>query len=127
MRSYELMFIMVPTASEEEMDKVIQPLEGVIKADQGEVEEVEKIGKRTLAYRIGKFTEGNYVLIKCKAKGSLVKELERRLKVTDSVLRYITVRMDVIQKRVEKDKAERLKRAQRKTRGAQPEAAGSVL
>ena len=85
---------MVPTVTEEEVDKVVSQLEGVIKADQGELSEVEKMGKRNLAYRIGKFGEGFYVLLKLKAKGSLVKELERRLKVTDTVLRHISVRTD---------------------------------
>ncbi len=127
MRSYELMYIMVPTVTEEEVDKVVSQLEGVIKADQGELSEIEKMGKRNLAYRIGKFGEGYYVLLKLKAKGSLVKELERRLKVIDTVLRHISVRMDEKLKSFEKSKARRLKKAQRKAPGIQPEAATSAL
>ncbi len=127
MRSYELMYIMVPTVIEEEVDKVVSQLEGAIKADQGELSEIEKMGKRNLAYRIGKFSEGFYVLLKLKAKGSLVKELERRLKVTDTVLRHISVRVDEKLKSFEKSKARRLKKAQRKAPGIQPEAATSAL
>jgi small subunit ribosomal protein S6 len=127
MRSYELMYIMVPTVTEEEVDKVVSQLESVIKADQGELSEIEKMGKRNLAYRIGKFNEGFYVLLKLKAKGSLVKELERRLKVTDSVLRHISVRTDEKLKSYEKSKVRRLKKAQRKSPGIQPEAATSAL
>jgi small subunit ribosomal protein S6 len=127
MRSYELMFFMVPTVTEEEVDKVVSQLEGVIKADQGELSEVEKMGKKNLAYRIGKFGEGYYVLLKLKAKGSLVKELERRLKVTDTVLRHISVRTDERMKGFEKSKVRRAKKAQRKSPGIQPETAGSAL
>jgi|WetSurMetagenome_2_1015567.scaffolds.fasta_scaffold61914_3 small subunit ribosomal protein S6 len=127
MRSYELMFFMVPTVTEEEVDKVVSQLEGVIKADQGELSEVEKMGKKNLAYRIGKFGEGYYVLLKLKAKGSLVKELERRLKVMDTVLRHISVRTDERMKGFEKAKVRRAKKAQRKSPGIQPGTAGSAL
>jgi small subunit ribosomal protein S6 len=127
MRSYELMFIVVPTASEEEVDKVVAQLEGVIKSDQQGTVEVEKLGKKKLAYRIGKFEEGVYVLLKMSASGALVKELERRMKVTDTVLRYVTVRVDERFKRVDKIKANRLSRAQRKAPAGSQDAAGSTI
>jgi small subunit ribosomal protein S6 len=127
MRSYELMFLMVPTAAEEEIDKIVAQLEGVIKSDTSSVLEVEKLGKRKLAYHIGKYEEGIYVLLKMSTSGALVKELERRLKVADTVLRYVTVRVDVKMKRVDKIKADRLNRAQRKSPGVQPEAANPAI
>ena len=92
-----------------------------VKSMHGEVVSVEKIGKRKLAYRIGKFEEGFYVLFNIKANGEVVKEFERRLKVIDSVIRYITVRVDKALKRVEKIKAIRLKKVRRKSSGTQPE------
>lgn len=127
MRRYELMFIVVPTAAEEEIDKVVAQLEGVIKSDQQGTVEVEKLGKKKLAYRIGKFEEGIYILLKMSASGALVKELERRLKVTDTVMRYVTVRVDEKFKRVEKVKAQRLSRAKRKAPAASQEATGSAI
>src|SRR5437867_6607587 len=94
-------------------------MEAGVRSMQGEVVSVEKMGKRKLAYRIGKFAEGFYVLFNIKANGEVVKEFERRLKVADSVLRYITVRVDKALKRVEKIKAIRLKKVRRKSPATQ--------
>jgi len=127
MKTYEVMFIVVPNAADEEIDKVIGNLETAVKGAQGEVVSVDKIGKRKLAYRIGKFEEGYYVLLNIKAAGELVKELERRLRVTDSVLRYITVRVDQALKRVEKIKAARLKKLRKKSAKSQPETAAPAV
>ena len=127
MKTYEVMFIIIPNAAEEEIDKVIGQMEAGVKSMQGEVVSVEKMGKRKLAYRIGKFAEGFYVLFNIKANGEVVKEFERRLKVADSVLRYITVRVDKALKRVEKVKAIRLKKVRRKSRGVQPEATATGI
>ena len=119
MKTYEVMFIIIPNAAEEEIDKVIGQMEAGVKSMQGEVVSVEKMGKRKLAYRIGKFEEGFYVLFNIKANGEVVKEFERRLRVADSVLRYITVRVDKALKRVEKVKAIRLKKVRRKSPATQ--------
>ena len=127
MKTYEVMFIVVPNAADEEIDRIIGQMEAVVKGAQGEVVSVEKIGKKRLAYRIGKFDEGYYVLFNVQATGEVVKEFERRLKVTDSVLRYITVRVDQALKRVEKIKAARLKKLRKKSAGSQPEATASAL
>jgi small subunit ribosomal protein S6 len=93
MKTYEVMFIVVPNAADEEIDKITGQMEAVVKGMQGDVISVEKIGKRKLAYRIGRFEEGYYVLFNIQATGEVVKEFERRLKVTDSVLRYISVQL----------------------------------
>jgi small subunit ribosomal protein S6 len=122
MKTYEVMFIVVPSTPDEEIDRINGQLEAVVKGMQGEVVSVEKIGKRKLAYRVGKFEEGFYVLFNIKATGDVVKEFERRLKVTDSVLRYISVRVDKALKRVDKIKAARLKKLRKKSPGGQPEA-----
>ena len=115
MKTYEVMFIVVPTAADEEIDRISSQMEAVVTGMQGEVVSVERIGKRKLAYRIGKFEEGYYVLFNIKATGEVVKEFERRLKVTDSVLRYISVRVDKALKRVEKIKTARLKKLRKKS------------
>lgn len=122
MRSYELMFIVIPTITDEDLDKLIAQMEGGVKATGGEVQSVDRLGKKKLAYRISRFEEGHYVLFNIRGNGEMVKELERRLKVTDSVLRYVTVRVDEALKRVDKVKAARLKRARRRSPGTQAEA-----
>lgn len=127
MKTYEVMFIVVPSTPDEEIDRINGQLEAVVKGMQGEVISVEKIGKRKLAYRVRKFEEGYYVLFNIKATGDVVKEFERRLKVTDSVLRYISVRVDKALKRVDKIKAARLKKLRKKSPGGQPEAAAPAI
>jgi len=127
MKTYEVMFIVVPNAADEEIDKINGQMETAVKGMQGEVLSVEKIGKRKLAYRIGKFEEGYYVLFNIKANGEAVKEFERRLRVADSVLRYISVRVDKALKRVDKIKAARLKKLRKKSPGSLPEAAAPAI
>ena len=127
MRSYELMFIVVPTITDEDLDKLIAQMEGVVKTTGGEVLSADRLGKRKLAYRIAGFEEGVYVLLNIKGDGEMTKELERRLKVTDSVIRYITVRVDETLKRVEKAKAARLKKVRKRSPGTQPEASAPAI
>ena len=91
MRNYEIMFILKPGSTDEENDKLIAAMEGVVTSHKGEMIGVEKMGKKKLAYRIDKFDEGYYVLFKLNADGECVKEFERRLRVVDTVIRYITV------------------------------------
>src|SRR5262245_64475627 len=94
MPNYEIMFIVNPNATEEDVDKINTQLESVITSAGGHVEKIEKMGKRRLAYEVEKFREGYYVLFVIGANGEIVKECERRLRVMDAVLRYITVRTD---------------------------------
>jgi small subunit ribosomal protein S6 len=114
MRVYEELFIVRPDATEEELNPLIEQIEGIITAGGGTVDKTEKWGVRKLAYRVQKRAEGNYVLIQFSAGPDLVKELERRLRVSDMVLKFITVRIDEKLKRIEKRKKEREKRAARK-------------
>jgi small subunit ribosomal protein S6 len=116
MRNYEIMFIVSPDAPEEDIDKINGQVEGIITAGRGKVEKLEKLGKRRLAYSVNKFTEGSYVLFTIQADGPIVREVERRLRVMDLVIKYLTVRMDEDIKRLEKIKAHRQKRASRRGR-----------
>jgi len=84
---------------------------------------VEKLGRRKLAYTVRKFNDGNYVLLTVDADGKLIAEVERRLRVIEQVIKYITVRMDEETKRLDKVKA---LRASRKKLSAQPIAAAPV-
>lgn len=111
MRNYEIMFIVSPNGTEEDIDKINGQIEGVITAGGGKAEKIEKLGKRRLAYMVKKFREGSYILFTIQADGAIVKEIERRLRVMDLVIKYLTVRMDDDMKRLGKIKAHRQKRA----------------
>jgi small subunit ribosomal protein S6 len=108
------LFIVRPDATEEEVEPLIEQLKGVITHAGGSIEKAEKWGMRKLAYRVSKHNEGQYILIVFNAKADTVKELERRLRVSDMVMKFLTVRIDEKLKRLEKRKKAREKRALRK-------------
>jgi small subunit ribosomal protein S6 len=114
MRIYEELFIVRPDATEEEVEPVIEQLKGIITQSGGTVDKAEKWGMRRLAYRVLKYNEGQYILLQFTAKADTVKEIERRLRVADVVIKFITVRIDEKLKRIEKRKKAREKRAARK-------------
>jgi small subunit ribosomal protein S6 len=114
MRIYEELFIVRPDAAEEEIDAWIEQLKQVIAGAGGTVDKVDKWGKRKLAYRVAKREEGYYVLLQFSSGAEAVKELERRMRVSDLVLKYLTVRIDEKLKRIEKRRKMREKRAARK-------------
>jgi len=114
MRNYEIMFIVQPNSPEDEVDKINSQIEGIITAGGGKVEKIEKMGKRKLAYEIDRNREGYYVLFVLNANGEIVRECERRLRVTDAVIKYISVRTDEEGRRFDKMKAFRQKRAARR-------------
>ncbi len=118
MRNYEIMFIVNPNATDEEVDKINGQIEGIITSGGGKIEKIEKMGKRRLAYEVDKQREGHYVLIVMGANGDIVKECERRLRVMDAVIKYITVRTDEEVRRFEKIRNYRQKRAARRSSGA---------
>jgi small subunit ribosomal protein S6 len=99
------MFIVRPDAAEEDIDKLIAGFTANITNGGGVVKTVEKMGKRKLAYTVRKFNDGNYVLLTIEANGAVVLELERRLRVTEPVIKFITVRIDEEEKRLAKVKA----------------------
>lgn len=114
MRIYEELFIVDPNAADEQIDAAVSEVEDVIKGSGGAIDKVEKWGVRRLAYRLGKCEEGYYVLVQFSAGQPAVKEIERRLRVNELVLKYITVRIDEKLKWLEKRKKIREKRAARK-------------
>jgi small subunit ribosomal protein S6 len=116
MRKYELIFIVRTDFPEEELGKLITQMEGVVTSHGGKVEKVEKMGRRRLAYRVQHQREGIYVLFVVEGGGEAVKEFERRLKVNDAVIKYLSVRVDEELKRAEKAKAWRAEQAARKPR-----------
>jgi small subunit ribosomal protein S6 len=122
-RLYEAMFIVRPDAVEEEIDKLIAGFTASVTNGGGVVKNVEKMGRRKLAYLVRKFNDGNYVLMTLEADGAVVAELERRLRVSEPVIKFITVRIDEEEKRLAKIKAIR---ATRKKLSAEPAAAASA-
>lgn len=119
-RTYELMFIVRPDMTEEDLDKLIATLQSVVPTSGGSVKSVDKMGKRRLAYTVRKFHDGIYVLMVVEGGGAVIQELERRLRVTEPVIKFLTVRIDEEQKRLDKIKAIR---DSRKKASAQPAAA----
>ena len=103
-RTYEVMFIVRPDMQDEDQDKLISALESSVTSAGGTVKNVETMGKRRLAYTVRKFQDGLYLLLTLEASGQAVAELERRLRVTEPVIKFITVRVDEEQKRLEKIK-----------------------
>ena len=114
MRIYEELFIVRPDSTDEEVDPVIDQLKNIITQSGGTLDKIEKWGVRKLAYRVAKQVEGHYILLQFTAQAEAVKELERRLRVSDVVMKYITVRIDEKLKRIEKRRKAREKRALRK-------------
>jgi small subunit ribosomal protein S6 len=112
-RTYELMFIVRPDMTEEDQDKLISSLETAVASSGGQVKNVEKMGKRRLAYSVRKFHDGMYILLTFEGGGGLVHELERRLRVNEPVIKFLSVRIDEEQKRLDKIKA--IRDARRKT------------
>jgi small subunit ribosomal protein S6 len=115
-RTYELMFIVRPDMPEEDLDKLISTLETAVSTSGGTVKSVEKMGKRRLAYTVRRFHDGVYVLLTVEGSGGLIHELERRLRVTEPVIKFLSVRIDEEQKRLDKIKA--IRDARKKTSAA---------
>lgn len=125
-RTYEVMFIVRPDIEEAEVDKLIASLEATITSGGGTLKSTEKLGRRRLAYLVRKFNDGNYVLLVIQADGALVSEIERRLRVSEPVIKFITVRTDEEEKRVEKIKALRGTRRSATAEAGEHEAAPAV-
>jgi small subunit ribosomal protein S6 len=113
------MFIVRPDISEEDLEKLVSTLDSQVGSAGGTVKNIERMGRRRLAYVVRKFRDGIYILITLEGEGEVVKEIERRLRVTEPVIKFITVRSDLEAKRL--DKIKQLRAA--KTR---PAAAGSA-
>ena len=107
MRTYEVVFISAPNTAEGDLSKITTQLENVITDKGGKLAKIDNWGRRKLAYRIKKFDEGIYTLLHIEGTGQEISEVERRLRVTDFVIRHLTVRTDEDLKRAAKMKAKR--------------------
>jgi len=102
LRTYEVMFIVRPDLADDEVEKMVTTLEGNATQAGAKLKNTEKMGKRRLAYMVRGFADGNYILMTLEADGKAIHEVERRLRVTEQVIKFITVRVDETQKRVDK-------------------------
>ena len=94
LRDYELVVIISPEIADDGLDSIMDNISRLITQDGGTVDEVDRWGKRKLAYPIKHFLEGSYVLVRCKMKPASGKELEASLRISEEVLRHLLVRLD---------------------------------
>lgn len=122
-RKYELVYIVSPEATDEQVADLHKQVDAIVQRMNGQLEKTENWGRRKLAYEIGRHKEGTYVLEVINGGGDLVKEIERRLKVSDLVIRQLTVRVDEEQGVVERTRARRTEttRRRRVARGLPPD------
>ena len=124
-RSYEVMFIVRPDMLDEDVNKLISTLESSVTSAGGTAKS-EIWGKRRLAYKVAKFNDGIFVLLMIEGAGAIIHEVERRLRVTEQVIKFITVRTDEELKRLDKVKKLRDSRQKRSAVApVTPEAAGT--
>ena len=120
-RTYEVMYIINPDTEAEKIEKLNDAVGKLIEKEGGEIVHMEDIGRRNLAYPIEKKQEGHYVLFEINGSGQEILELERRMRVNDLIMRYITVRVDEDRKRAEKIKLKRDTRSAKRARFRQSE------
>ena len=113
-RTYELLYIVVPTVGDAEVETLTTQIKGYVEEAGGEIEKVEPWGKKRLAYLIGNHRDGNYVLITYKAASDTVHQVERRMKVTDDLLKFMTVRIDEDLRKAESRRARRAAKESRR-------------
>jgi small subunit ribosomal protein S6 len=126
MSQYETMVLVAPTLAPEAVDRLLHGYEEVITTHGGQVNNVDKWGRRTLAFEIQKYKEGIYAVYDYTAPGDFVKEFERRLRLNDSVLRFLTVKTDRRDRLEQKGTAQRqAKQEKMKRRTSRPASAPS--
>lgn len=116
-RTYEVMFIVDPKTGDEDITRLSENLQQIITDQGGTVTKNENMGRRQLAYPIGRVNEGHYILFEVDGSGREIAELERRMRVNDQVIRYMTVRVDEDRRRAEKFKAKRARKASKRPLG----------
>lgn len=118
LRSYETLWIANPNLTAEEVDALVTEMEGIVRSGNGTLVNVDKQGKRRLNYRVSGHREGYYTLFELKAESTVMTELERKMRLHENVIRYLTVAVDEEKRRAEKlagkRKAKKDKRAKKK-------------
>lgn len=111
LRQYELMFIVDPDAPDDEVAKLTESLKQIVNDQGGTVTKEENLGRRQLAYEILHRKDGIFVDLEIEGSGREIAELERRMRVSDRILRYLTVRLDEDRRRADKLKDRRARKA----------------
>jgi small subunit ribosomal protein S6 len=122
-RKYELVYIVSPDATDEQVTDLHTQVEAIVQRMGGQIEKTDNWGRRRLAYEIGRHKEGTYVLETIDGSGELMKEIDRRLKVFDLVIRHLVVRIDEQQEVIERTRTRRseISRRRRTARGLPPD------
>jgi small subunit ribosomal protein S6 len=122
-RKYELVYVVSPDATDEQVNELHTQVEGIAQRMGGTIDKTENWGRRRLAYEIGRHKEGTYVLEVIDGSGELMKEIDRRLKVTDLVIRHLVVRVDEAQSVIDRTRTKRseVSRRRRVARGLPPD------
>lgn len=122
-RQYELIYILPPETTEQQATELHEQIAAVVTRMHGQIEKTENWGRRKLAYEIGHYKEGVYVLEVINGSGELMKEIDRRLKVLDQVVRHMIVRVDEEKKVVERTRTKRQTESERRRvkRGLPPQ------
>lgn len=115
-RTYEVMYIVDPDTDAEKIGKLNDAVGKLITKEGGEVVRMDDIGMKNLAYPIQKKKEGHYVLFEINGSGQEIAELERRMRVNDMIMRYITVRVDEDRKKADKIRSKREARSEKRAR-----------
>ena len=113
-RSYEVVFIVDPDAADDEVMRLSENFQKIITDQGGRIVKTEMMGRRQLAYEINHKREGSYILLEVEGSGAEIAELERRMRVNDRVLRYMTIRVDDARQRADKLKDRRVRKAARR-------------
>ena len=113
-RKYELVYVVSPDAGDDQVTELHTQVEGIVSRMGGTIEKTENWGRRKLAYEIGRHKEGTYVLEVILGGGDIIKEVDRRLKVSELVIRHLTVRVDEEQGVVEHVRAKRTETSRRR-------------
>ena len=122
-RTYELVYVVSPDASDDQVNELHTQVEGIVQRMGGQIEKTENWGRRKLAYEIGRHKEATYVLEVINGSGELMKEIDRRLKVFDLVIRHLTVRVDEEEAVVGRTRTKRTEESRRRriARGLPPD------
>ena len=122
-RQYELVYILPPETSEQQVAELHEQIAAIVSRMSGQIEKTDNWGRRKLAYEIGKFKEGVYVLEVINGSGDLMKEIDRRLRVIDEVIRHLVVRVDEEKKVVDRTRTKRQTESERRRvkRGLPPQ------
>jgi small subunit ribosomal protein S6 len=113
-RQYELLYILPPDSTEQQVAELHEQIASVVSRLNGQIEKTDNWGRRRLAYEIGPHKEGVYVLELINGSGDLMKEIDRRLRVLDQVVRHIVVRVDEEKQVVDRTRTKRQTESQRR-------------